>query len=219
VIHWSLDDRVLVAVMDRPERRNALDIATVQDLQSRFIGRDAPAGPVVLTGAGSTFCSGFDLTTRDQGWDFKDHADALFDAILAYPAPVIAALNGPAVGMGAVLAATCDLRIGCPKAWLEVPAARLGVTLDETYVDRVRDRLGMAAAQLLFLASARIAGSRAFELGVFHALTDDPVREAKAWAARLLSLAASSLAVHKSFINGRPPAAAAAGEGGQDGSQ
>ena len=77
----------------------------------------------------------------------------------------------------------------------------------------------LAAAQLLFLASDRIAGARAVELGAFHALTDDPVGEAKAWAVRLLQLAASSLAMHKSFINGRPSTVAASGEGGQHGSQ
>jgi enoyl-CoA hydratase len=219
VIHWTKEDGISVAVLDRPERRNALDRTTVIELRSWLEAGDDPAGPVVLTGAGATFCSGFDLTTRDEGADFKVTADGLFEAILAYPAPVLAALNGPAVGLGAVLAATCDLRIGSPEAWLEVPAARLGVVLDERYIGRIRDRLGMPTAQLLFLASNRIAGPRAFELGALHALVDDPLTEAKAWAARLLQLSASSLAVHKSFINGQMPMVTATGPGGQHGSQ
>jgi enoyl-CoA hydratase/carnithine racemase len=85
---------------------------------------------------------------------------------------------------------------------LEIPAARLGVVLDEAYVGRVRDRLGMAAAQLLFVASRRIDARRACELGAIHALADDPLAEAKAWAAHVRDLTATSLAVHKSFVNG-----------------
>jgi enoyl-CoA hydratase len=201
-----VEDGVTLAVLDRPERRNALDIDTVIELNGRLVVGDAPAGPVVLTGASATFCSGFDLMTRGEGAEFRVHADRMFAAILAYPAPVIAALNGPAIGMGAVLAATCDLRIGCVGAWLEVPAARLGVVLDQLYIGRIRDRLGVAAAQLLFVASNRIDARRAFQLGAIHALADDPVAEAKAWASHILKVSATSVAAHKSFINTYPSA-------------
>lgn len=202
MVQWAVEGGVTVAVMDRPERRNALDVATVVDLCGGFAVRESSPSPVVLSGGGATFCSGFDLMTRDEGAGFKIHADRLLAAILAYPAPVIAALNGPAVGMGAVLAATCDLRIGCRDAWLEVPAARLGVILDEMYVGRIRDRLGLAAAQLLLVASRRLEAPRALELGAIHVLADDPLAEAKTWAARMLQLSAISLAAHKAFING-----------------
>lgn len=201
MIRWMVDGAVAMAVLDREERRNALDTETVVQLTALLNPGEDTVPPVVLTGAGSTFCSGFDLTTRAEGLSFKGQADLLFEAVLAYPAPVIAALNGPAVGMGAVLAATCDLRIAAPGAWLEIPAARLGVVLDAGYVGRVRDRMGMAAAQLLFVGSRRIDAARAVELGAVHALADDPVGEAKAWASHAASLAAASLAAHKSIVN------------------
>jgi enoyl-CoA hydratase len=204
VIHWKLDNGVAVVVLDRPERHNALDIDTVVALTAHFAVAEAPRPPVVVTGAGQTFCSGFDLTTREQGAAFKGCADALFDALLAYPAPVIAALNGPAIGMGCVLAAMCDLRIGSPASWLQIPAARLGVVLDPAYVTRVRDRLGLAAAQLLFVASRRIEATRAAELGALHALVDDPLAEATAWATHSAALHLTSIAAHKSFLNNRP---------------
>jgi len=202
VIHWSVTDGVGLAVLDRQERRNALDMATVVELTDCLTSGDAPAVPVVVTGAGTTFCSGFDLSTRSEGQRFKEHGDRLFEAVLAYPAPVIAAIGGPAVGLGAVLAACCDLRVASAQAWFEIPAARLGVVLDAAYIERVRARFGMAAAQLLFVASRRIDARRALELGAIHALADDPVAEATAWAEHAASLAPASLAAHKAFLNG-----------------
>ncbi len=199
-------DSVLVVTIDRPERRNALDRATVADLTDLLATATVEsAPPVVVTGGGTVFSSGFDLSTFDEGAAFKVAADAMFGAVLAYPAPVIAAMNGPAVGMGAVLAATCDIRIGAPGAWLEIPAARLGVVLGEDYVARVRDRLGIAAAQLLFVASRRVEAARAHELGAIHALAEDPLAEAIAWGSHAASLTATSLAAHKAIINGLAP--------------
>ena len=193
-----------VATLDRPERHNALDIDTVAALTAHLHVAGATDPPVVVTGTGRTFCSGFDLTTREQGTAFREQADELFNAVLAYPAPVIAALNGPAIGMGCVLAAMCDIRIASEASWLEIPAARLGVVLDATYVSQVRDRLGLAAAQLLFLASRRIEGMRAAEIGAVHALVDDPLSEAMAWAGHIASLDHASIAMHKSFVNRSP---------------
>jgi enoyl-CoA hydratase len=155
----------------------------------------------VLTGAGTTFCSGFDLSTRAQGLDFVEHAHRLFACVVSYPAPVIAALNGPAVGMGCVLAAHSDLRVGCEGSWLEIPAARLGVTLGEEYVAMVTHRLGLATAQLLFVGSRRVEARRAAELGAIHALAEDPANVASLWAAQAASLAPTSLAAHKAFVN------------------
>jgi enoyl-CoA hydratase len=204
MVRWEIDDGgFAVATLDRPERRNALDVDTVLDLTNRLVVGEQPAAPVVLTGTGTTFCSGFDLSTREQGAAFREHAERLFAALLAYPAPVIAALNGPAVGMGCVLAAMCDLRIGTADSWLEIPAARLAVVLGEEYIAAVRDRLGIVTAQLLFIASRRIDGSTAHALGAVHALADDPVAEAKAWAGHASSLHAQSLAAHKAFVNRR----------------
>lgn len=205
MIHWSHVDGVTVAMLDRPERRNALDRATVDDLANRLSKESHGAGapPVVLTAAGTTFCSGFDLTTRDEGTAFKERADELFAAIVSYPAPVIAALNGPVVGMGAVLAATCDLRIGRDGTWFEVPSARLGIVMDDTYLGWVRDRVGIAAAQLLFVGSRRVAADRALQLGLLHAIVDDPLGEALSWARHTTELSMPTTASHKAVINRR----------------
>jgi enoyl-CoA hydratase len=202
MVHWTIEDGIAIAVIDRPKVHNALDIATVEVLLERFAAVDGPCPPVVLGGAGRTFCAGFDLTTSDDGATFKARVDVLFDAVLAYPAPVVAALNGPAIGMGCVLATVCDLRIGCERSWLDIPAARMRVVFNQTYVTRIRDRLGMAAAQMLLVGSRRIDAARAFELGALHALAEDPLAEATAWAAHTTAFSAASAAGHKAFLNG-----------------
>jgi len=203
MIHWSWDDGIRTAVLDRPERRNALDGTTVHELAENLRTPTEPAPPIILTGAGNTFCSGFDLASG-EGSTFKAGADTLFDAILGYPAPVIAALNGPAVGMGAILALTCDLRVGTSRSWFEVPAARLGVVLDASYLARVSQRVGLPAAQLLFIGSARITSERALALGMLHGLADDAGSEARQWASQVNALSSRSIAAHKAMLNERP---------------
>ena len=203
MIHWSTEDGVNVATLDRPERRNALDGATVSELAEHLTSPNDPAPPIVLTGAGTTFCSGFDLSSG-EGATFKAGADAMFDAILDYPAPVIAALNGPAVGMGAILALTCDLRVGVPTCWFEIPAARLGVVLDSAYLERVSARVGLPAAQTLFVASSRISADRALALGMLHGIADDAVDEARSWATHVTGVSTRSVATHKAMLNHRP---------------
>jgi enoyl-CoA hydratase len=195
---------VTVVVIDRRERRNALDVDTVAGLTEVFAAR-RQARPVVLAGAGTTFSSGFDLSIMEHGAAFKVQADRLFDAMLSYPAPIFGALTGPAIGMGAVLAACCDVRIGCAGSWLEIPAARLGVVLGPEYVERVRQRLGIATAQLLFVASRRVEADRAVQLGALHAMHDEPITEAMRWAGAVAELSATSLAAHKAAINGLVP--------------
>ena len=82
MIIWRVEDGVALATIDRPEKRNALDIATVADLTDRLSVDGEIAPPVVLTGVGATFCSGFDLSTRGQASDFVEHADRLFASII-----------------------------------------------------------------------------------------------------------------------------------------
>ena len=204
MIHWSLDDRVLVAVMDRPERRNALDIATVQDLQSRFIGRDAPAGPVVLTGAGSTFCSGFDLTTRDQGWDFKDHADALFDAILAYPAPVIAALNGHAFGGGAEVAVAADIRIAADDVKIAFNQVKLEIMPAWGGAERLAALVGKSRALLLAGTGTPLGAAEAERIGLVDVVFPRSSFEA-GWRSVATSLARRPATEIKRVIRGVSP--------------
>jgi enoyl-CoA hydratase len=153
---WELDGDVGVATIDRPERRNALDA----DLCDAFLDRfdEAPdLRSVVITGAGDkAFCAGADLVVRTEdasepggGDTFRPAFDRLLDAIVDYPAPVLAAVNGPAIGAGMQLAVACDVRIAVFSATFSIPAARLGVFLSPANVQLLARSSARAARDLL----------------------------------------------------------------------
>src|SRR3984893_7232795 len=124
-IRWERDGAVGVAVIDRPERRNALSAELCGALREHLTSHpDLRA--VVITGAGDkAFCAGADLGRRAAdvgglehggGDTFRPAFESLLDVIVGFPAPVIAAVNGAALGAGMQLAVACALRVVAPPA-------------------------------------------------------------------------------------------------------
>lgn len=110
----EIEDRVAVLTMDRPEKRNAIDLGLHEGLERVFreLSYDNAVGAIVLTGAGDAFCAGGDL----KGFYPDDHifrnsmrSRALNWAILHCEAPIISAVNGTAAGLGATIALLCDV--------------------------------------------------------------------------------------------------------------
>ena len=123
---------VLVVTIDRPERRNAVDLDTLQGL--RDVAGDETVGAVVLTGAPPAFCAGADLS----GVDSEEFGVRLTEALTAWEdwsAVRIAAIDGPALGAGTQLALVCDLRVATAESRFGIPAARLGLAVDQWTVD------------------------------------------------------------------------------------
>jgi len=108
VITATAHGRVSLLQIDRPERRNALDTATCDQLREAVLGGvDAGARAVVITGRGTSFCSGADLSGV-YGDEFLIALRTMLQTITDAPVPVIAAVNGPAIGAGTQLAVSCD---------------------------------------------------------------------------------------------------------------
>lgn len=117
-------------VLNRPERRNAISLAMREQLREQFarLNDDDAVQVVVLTGAGSAFCAGVDLKEGDSG---PAAAQALRSEPVAAPLqrfekPMLAAINGPAVGGGLELALAADLRIASSDATFALPEVKLG---------------------------------------------------------------------------------------------
>lgn len=181
--------------IDRHERRNALDIEHCQGLRTE-VEKLGSAGirALVITGRGTSFCAGADL-----GGVYSDgFRTALYDmlnSITALRVPVIAAVNGPAVGAGTQLAIACDLRMTAPSATFAVPTARNGLAVDPWTVRRLALLAGGGAARSMLLGCRSLDADRAHALGLVDCLGN--LDDALQWAAEIADLAPLSLQYSK----------------------
>jgi enoyl-CoA hydratase len=118
----EVDGAVAVVTLRRPEKRNALSIELREELAAAFpaLAADERVACVVLTGAGSAFCAGMDVTQfggdRSNRERLVDTSLAAFGAVARFPKPLVAAVNGPAIAGGFVLALHADVRVAGPAA-------------------------------------------------------------------------------------------------------
>lgn len=210
-ILWERTADVGVAVIDRPERRNALNAELCEELLAHLeTAGDARA--IVIGGSGEkAFCAGADLGRRATdtagglehgGADsFRPAFEALLDAIVELPAPVIAAVNGAALGAGMQLAVACDVRVVAPHAVFGIPAARLGVLISSVNVTRLVDLVGQGTARDLLLTARSLEIDVAESVGLVQRRADAPLEAAKELARDLAMLAPISVAGHKRALN------------------
>ncbi|GAB2684424.1 enoyl-CoA hydratase [Saccharopolyspora gloriosae] len=199
MITTGWDGPIGLITLDRHERRNALDLEhceALRDAVPALVEQGARA--LVITGAGSTFCAGADLDGV-YGDEFRDGLYDALQTVLTVPVPVIAAVNGPAVGAGAQLALAADLRIAAPDAYFAVPTARNGLAVDPWTVRRLSLLAGGGAARSLLLAADRLGAEVAHQRGVVDRLGDHDA--AVAWAREIGELAPLSLRYSKMALN------------------
>jgi enoyl-CoA hydratase len=169
-------DEVAVVTLQRPEKRNALSIDLRIELSEAFgsLGGDEGVGAIVLTGAGTAFCSGMDVTQfggdRAHRERLVETSLACFGAIGNCPRPTLAAVNGPALAGGFALALLCDLRIAAESATFGFPELPRGIP--PSYAS-ARAALPVAIAAELALTGRILDSSVALELGVVSAVYHD----------------------------------------------
>ncbi|MGI9020244.1 MAG: enoyl-CoA hydratase/isomerase family protein [Solirubrobacterales bacterium] len=127
------DEDVALVTLSRPQKRNALSIELREELAVAFgeLSGDDGVGCVVLTGAGSAFCSGMDTTEfggdREHRRRLVESSTLAFEAVSDCAQPVVAAVNGPALAGGFALSLLCDLRIASPEAVFGYPELPQGI--------------------------------------------------------------------------------------------
>ena len=153
MIRASVEGAVARVTLDRPEAHNALDRAAMRELTALlgdWAGREE-IRVLVVTGCGRSFCSGAALG-EVAGADWTENPlTAACDALEAFPAPTVAALNGGVYGGGVELALTCDFRVGVEGMRAFVPPARLGIHYEPAGIRRAMERLGAQTARRMFL--------------------------------------------------------------------
>ena len=136
MIHVDAQGPVVTVTIDRPERRNALDLAAVEDLLAAVTGVPGATRVLVLTGADGHFCAGADL--QDVSHEaFQPRLADLLAALRSATFVTLAAADGAALGAGTQLAVACDLRVATPGASFGIPAAKLGLAVDAGTAQRV----------------------------------------------------------------------------------
>ena len=169
-------DAVRVIAVDRPDKLNALDSRTLDALQAAFAEAAAAPGVrvVVLTGSGpKAFVAGADISemnalTPVQGRDFSLRGQRLMRFIETMPKPVVAMVNGFALGGGLELAMCCHLRIAADTAKVGQPEINLGLIPGFGGSQRLLRLAGRAATLELCLTGAPVDAARALQLGIVN---------------------------------------------------
>ncbi len=172
------DDGVVVLTLDLPERRNAMtsELTAAWAEAIPKLATDTSARCVVVTGAGSAFCAGGDLSWLEEGGDLG--IDAVRARMLPFyrtwlairdlEVPTIAAINGPAVGAGLALALACDLRYAVPTARMSAPFTALGIHPGMASTWLLPEVAGLPVARDLLLTGRAVSGAEAVALGLVN---------------------------------------------------
>jgi len=174
---------IATILLNRPERSNAIDQATLDELARQFasLAADDRARVVVLRGTGKHFCAGADLTARASAPDPAPAQTTIVDMLAALdrlPKPTVAAVHGAAIGAGAALAACCDVAVAADSAFFSIPEVRIGMApLGVTpFVIRA---IGHRAFRRYGLSGERFGAAEALRIGLAHEVVPAEQLDAK----------------------------------------
>jgi len=169
-------ETIAVLTLNRPKTKNALDTALVEALGGalRRVADDPAVRVVVLTGAGGAFCAGADLKAGlGDNPDLAGGLDAALDryhamirSIVGAPKPIIAMVDGPAVGFGCDLALACDLRVLSTGAYLQEKFVKIGLMPDGGGTFWLPRLVGLGRAMEIILLGEPVDAERALALGI-----------------------------------------------------
>lgn len=200
---------LVTITLDRPEKLNALNLALHDELQAVLaeLETDHEARVVILTGRGRAFSSGAELGDRRPTKPVNDldrvargsiggRTCELLDRL---PQVLIGAVNGLAVGGGAVLLTCCDMRIAAESAWFSIPEVELDMPLTWQALPRLMRELGPARTREVVMACERFSAADAKEWGFLNRVVpdDEVMPESRRLAERLLSMDPLSLSMTK----------------------
>ena len=211
-ILFEKKDSVGVITLNRPDNMNTIngqllnDIIAVLDMYEN----DLSVGALVLTGGPKSFCAGADIkyvnsfTSPNDFTAFSRLTRQALHNIEICNKPIIAAMNGPALGGGLEMALCCDIRIASEKARMGLPEARLGAIPGAGGTQRLPRLVGTAMAKQIIYTGAHINGNEAFQMGLVNKVTATPeecLEQAIAMAADIAEKAPLALRAAKSCIN------------------
>ncbi|EHM01804.1 enoyl-CoA hydratase/isomerase family protein [Acetobacteraceae bacterium AT-5844] len=212
-----MEGPVAVLTLNRPAARNAIDDAMRGDLMAALdhVARTDAIKALVITGAGKGFCSGGDVKSMQarlsvppgevalNGWRRQQRTHHAISMLHALPKPTIAAVNGPATGLGCDVALCCDFIIASEAARFAMSYILRGLIPDGGGMYFLPRRVGLARAKELIFTGRTVEPEEALRLGMIDRVTDGEtlVADACAWAAELGKGAPAALALSKSILD------------------
>jgi 2-(1,2-epoxy-1,2-dihydrophenyl)acetyl-CoA isomerase len=210
-VRYEVAGQVATVTLDRPEKLNAMDRQMFGELEAAAASAagDPTVRAVVVTGAGRAFSSGLDVAEfaamSDPAAAERVVADLqrAINAVELLPKPVVAAVNGPAVGIGCSLALACDLVIARESAYLLLAFVNIGLVPDGGSSLFVPTRAGMGRAAEMAMLGERVRARTAMEWGLVNRVTPDEAfdEEVDALAERLATGPTRSYAGTKRQLN------------------
>lgn len=209
---WEQDGRVAIVTFNRPKAMNALNAKTLDEIEQviKRVEADNSIGALVLTGAGErAFIGGADigelraLENSMAGVDTSRRGQSIFASLEALSKPVIAAINGYALGGGLELALACDLRLAADTAKLGLPEITLGLMPGYGGTQRLSRLIGRGLAKYLIFTGRHITAAEALDLGIVEKVVPagELLAEAKQLATAMANHAPIALALAKKAIN------------------
>ncbi|HHY90298.1 MAG TPA: short-chain-enoyl-CoA hydratase [Clostridiales bacterium] len=209
-IQVQKEERIAIVKVNRPEALNALNEMVLKQMDAAIddLEKDDTVDVVIITGEGKAFVAGADIVAMkdlnaEQGRLWGNLGQKVFRKIETMSKPVIAAVNGFALGGGCELAMACDIRIASEKAKFGQPEVGLGITPGYSGTQRLPRLVGVAKAKELIFTGEMIAADEAERIGLVNKVVkhEDLLAEAKEMAKKILKNAQKAVRYSKMAIN------------------
>lgn len=206
----EIKERIAIIKINKPETLNALSTQVLTELSDAVdqVASNADLRVLIITGEGRSFVAGADISEmknmeRPQGLEYGQFGSGVFRKIEKLAIPVIAAINGFALGGGLELAMACDIRLASEKAKLGQLEVGLGITPGFSGTQRLTRLVGAGKAKELIYTAKAIHASEALQIGLVNAVyaPEDLMNEALAMAAKIAAHAPIAVKLSKQAIN------------------
>jgi methylglutaconyl-CoA hydratase len=208
---------IATITLNVPEKRNAISSQMIGELLGAFQqAEEGPARVVIITGSGKAFCAGMDLSelqelareTQEKNVENARQLSTMLYRLYSFPKPAIAAVNGPAIAGGSMLATLADFTLAVPEAKFGYPEVKLGF-MPALVVVFLRRQVADRAARQLLLTGRIIGAPEAHRIGLVAEIvaSEKLVDRAREIAAELIAASPTSIARTKKFMLGFDDAA------------
>lgn len=206
-IKTSQEGQIQTITIARPEKRNALTLEMYQALTEalRSAQEERSVRAVILTGEGGCFSAGNDIVDFVAAASRQDPAalaapTQFLQTISTFTKPLVAAVEGDAIGIGTSMLLHCDLVYAAADAKLQLPFARLGLVPEGGTSLLLPQQLGHRLAFELLVKGDAVSGERAAQLGLINAASNSPMADAQAAAQSLVALAPAAVRQSKAML-------------------